>query len=190
MSRSKKAPPKPSKRYVNWAIMAYLQRYSGPRVHVRRVLWRKLTRCIDHHDGDRDEVSGWIEEALDQAEQSGLINDDRYVADKVRSYLRRGASERGIAHKLRAKGIASEKVQAAIATLSEEGFDPTAISAAAFVRRGRMGAFRVKEMDPFEARRKDMGRLARAGFSMDVARKMLEMDRDEIEDLAFQRRFI
>jgi len=188
--KKKKDPPKPSQRYVNWAIMAYLKRYNGPRAHVRRVLWRKMERCLAFHGGDREEVAEWIEHALDQAEQGGVINDQRYVKAKVRSYLRRGASVLGIAHKLRAKGIPREMVDAALSEIAEAGFDHQWIAVASYVRRVRMGPFRVREMDPRESRRKDLARLGRAGFSFDMAQKILEMDAEDIEELAFKRRFI
>ena len=190
MARRRKSPPKPTQRYVNWAIMAYLKRYSAPKAHVRRVLWRKLNRCLEAHEGDRDEVARWIENALNQAVEGGLINDDRYIRDKVRSYLRRGASARGIAHKLRAKGVPQEQVYAIIEELAESGMNLQWISVAAYVRRRRMGPFRTRIVDPIESRRKDLGRLGRAGFPMDLAFKILEMEAEEIEEIAFERRFI
>lgn len=188
--RRKKGPPKPSQRYVNWAIMAYLNRYSGPRSHVRRVLWRKLDRCLSEHGGDRGEVHDWIEQALDQAEQAGLINDLKYVQTKVRGYLRRGHSVRSIAHKLRGKGISSDLVDEVVQVLEEEHGDPQWIALAAYVRRVRLGPFRTKEGDPKELYRKDLARLGRSGFSFDMAKRILGLDRDQIEEIAFQRRFI
>jgi regulatory protein len=188
--KKKKAPPKPSQRYVNWALMSYLKRYSAPRAHVKRVLWRKLEGCIAFHDGDRDEVSAWIEGALDQAVQGGMIDDERYVKDKVKSLLRRGGSSMGIAYKLRAKGIPREMVDRALAEVADAGFDHQWISAATYVRRVRMGPFRVSEMDPKERYQKDLGRMGRAGFSFDIAQKILAMEVEEIEDIAFKRRFI
>tara|TARA_Y100000589_G_scaffold247353_1_gene235304 strand:- start:73 stop:585 length:513 start_codon:yes stop_codon:yes gene_type:complete len=170
--------------------MAYLKRYSAPKAHVRRVLWRKLNRCLEFHGGEREEVGRWIENALDQAVAGGLINDERYIRDKVRGYLRRGASARGIAHKLGAKGVPQEQVYAAIEALSETGMNLQWISVAAYVRRRRMGPFRTRVVDVQESRRKDLGRLGRAGFPMDLAYKILEMDVEEIEDIAFERRFI
>jgi len=170
--------------------MAYLKRYSAPKTHVRRVLWRKLNRGLEAHGGDREEVSRWIESALEQAVAGGLINDERYVRDKVRSYLRRGASTLGIAQKLSAKGVPREQVEAAIEEICSTGVNPLWVSAAAYVRRGRMGPFRTREMEPREGRRKDLARLGRAGFSMEVAYRILDMELDELEELAFQRRFI
>ena len=188
--RRKKGPPKPTQRYVNWAIMAYLNRYSGPRSHVRRMLWRKLERCLSEHGGDRGEDHEWIEQALAQAKQAGLINDLKYVQTKVRGYLRRGHSIRSITHKLRAKGISSDMVHQVVQVLEEEHGDPQWIAMAAYVRRVRMGPFRTKEGDPRELHRKDMARLGRSGYSFDMAQRTLQLDREEIEDIAFQRRFI
>ena len=64
------------------------------------------------------------------------------------------------------------------------------ISVAAYVRRRRMGPFRTRVVDPVESRRKDLGRLGRAGFPMDMAYRILEMDAEEIEEIAFERRFM
>ena len=170
--------------------MAYLQRYAAPRNHVRRILWRKLERSLAHHGGDREEVSGWIEEALTQASNGGLIDDARYVRDKVRGYVRRGASGHKIARNLAAKGITRDQVDVALADIRSEGLDPQLIAVASYIRRRRLGPFNGDERDANELCKKDLARLGRAGFSFDLASRVLLMESDEIEAIAFQRRFV
>ena len=170
--------------------MAYLQRYTSTSSHIKRVLHRKLDRCLAAHGGDRDEVTTWINQSVEQAIQAGLVDDDKYIRDRVRSYLRRGTSTPMIAQKLYAKGVRREQVERVLNELQESMPDPRWTTLAAYIRRVRMGPFRTNVTEPREQRKKDLARLGRAGFSMGASLKMLEMSQEEIEEIAFQRRFI
>jgi regulatory protein len=115
---------------------------------------------------------------------SGLIDDRAYAAQKAASLQRRGASRFGIRGKLRQKGVEGELVAEAIETLDAASETSELASACALARRRRLGPYR-----PPSARRaahdKDMATLARAGFSFDVARRVLEVsDIAALEQLA------
>jgi SOS response regulatory protein OraA/RecX len=155
---------------------------------VRRILWRKLNRCLAFHGGDREEVSEWIEDAITAAIKEGLIHDERYVKDKVRVLLRRGSSPAAIRYKLRAKGVGGGQVDQVLQTLAAEGLDPQRIALATFVRKRRMGAL-ARADRPVDSR-KELARIGRAGFPIGMALEVLAMSAEEIEDLAFKRRLM
>jgi regulatory protein len=106
---------------------------------------------------------------------SGLIDDARYAEGRVASLRRRGGSARAIQAKLSAKGIARSTIAAALD--GEEGDEETA--ARALARRRRLGPYRPGERAPY--RDKDLAALARAGFRFDVARAVVDGEREDEE---------
>jgi regulatory protein len=102
-----------------------------------------------------------------------LVDDRRYAEGRIASFRRRGASARGIKAKLAAKGVGRETVETALA--EENGGDRAA--AQAHARRRKLGPYRPGERAAF--RQKDLAVLARAGFSFDVAREVIDGEVDE-----------
>ena len=120
-----------------------------------------------------DEGSKMIDKILSEATENGQLNDDRFAASKIRTMARRGISARGIAARLSAKGLTEDQVEAGMNELKAElGGDPEVASAAALIRKKKLGPYR-----PAATRRdswqRDLGVLARAGFSFDLARRLL-----------------
>jgi regulatory protein len=131
-----------------------------------------------------EEGTRMVEKILAESEQQGQLDDDRFAASKVRSLSRRGISARGIAARLAAKGLKGEQVEAGMNELKAEmGGDPEQAAAAALIRKKKLGPYR-----PASTRRdnwqRDLGVLARAGFSFDLAKKLLATESiEELEDL-------
>jgi regulatory protein len=105
--------------------------------------------------------------------RSGLIDDRAYAAQKATSLQRRGTSRFGIRGKLRQKGVDADHIHDAVATLDEGGLGAGEFAAAcALVRRRRLGPCRSADTRA-AMRQRDLATLARAGFSLDVARRAL-----------------
>lgn len=156
----------------------YLSRRAASREQLRRVLRRRADRARKEHGGERDEMFEWIEGALDWCESLGYLNDEKVARDRAKSMRRRGASERAVRAKLREKGIAPEHVDAAL--MGDPGDELAA--ALRLLRRRRMGPWAVAETDPLETKR-ELGVLARAGFSYGVSKSAREMSRSDAEGL-------
>ena len=168
-------PPKPTtQRSVRYHALTYLRRYSAPRAQLRRVLLDRARRSVVEHGGDLEEIQDWIDSTLDDMERLGYVNDDAYARAKATKFRTRGLSERAIRSKLSAKGVRSEAIAAAMIATRPEG-DADLMAAKTYVRKRRMGPHRTKEATP-ELIRKELGRLARAGFSYGVAKAALEME--------------
>jgi regulatory protein len=186
-ARTRKAPRKVSPQSLENAALYYLARFSAPSAHLRRVLFRRIERSIRVHSGDAATARQWVEDLVERFRRSGLLDDTAYAAGKARSLRRRGTSSAIIGRTLRAKGLSATETEAALAGLaSEDGRSASETEFAAAARlaqRKRLGPFRPAAARA-ELRQRDMAALARAGFSYDVARRIVEAENaDILEDL-------
>lgn len=155
-----------------WAL-AYLGRFASSAENLRRVLLRRVGRRLQHDDRDAAaQAAATIDALVGRYRASGLVDDAAYAAGRARSRLRRGQSLSTIRSGLAAKGVAAEDVAAAIDALRETGGDPDIAAAIAFARRRRLGPYRRAPLDD-EGRLRELGALARAGFSRAVAETVL-----------------
>jgi regulatory protein len=158
------------------AALRYLARYSASREQVRRVLLRRLKRRGGEAAGGMA-----IEAVLERLGKSGALDDARFAAARARSLRERGLSRRAIEAHLLAKGVGGATLREALAAVTDDGAE--LIAAARLVRRKRLGCYRSPaERETRYA--KDLAALSRAGFPLDLARRLLATDTpDEIEAL-------
>ncbi len=180
----RRLPRQATASYLENAALHYLERFSSSSANLRRVLMRKVARSARTHGTDPAEGAGLVEAIIVRYLQSGLLDDAAYAAQKAASLRRRGTSRYGIRGKLAVKGVDAELIDAALQRLDDEQGSGDLVAACAQVRRRRLGAYRPKE-EQAAHRRKDLAALARAGFSLDVARRVLAAtDVDALEALA------
>ena len=170
-----KRPRKVSPKSLEAAALHYLERFASSAENLRRVLTRRVVRSARVHDIDPDEAARWIDAIVDRFTRSGLLDDARYAEGLAHSLLRRGVAVRGIRGRLAQKGIAGEDVDRAIAALAEDIGDADLSAALALIRRRRLGPHRDPEARA-AFREKDLATLARAGFSYDLARRVIEAE--------------
>jgi regulatory protein len=178
-------PPRPlTAASLENAALFYLGRFASSSGNLRRVLMRKVARAA--RDGDSREAEAGarlIDALIARYLASGLLNDRAYAAQAAASLARRGASRYSIAGKLAQKGVDAELVAEAIAGLEEGGASEIA-AACALVRRRRLGPYRASGTRT-EYRQKDLASLARAGFGLGLARRVLKApDIEALERLA------
>lgn len=165
------------------AALDYLGRYASSRASLRRVLGRRVARAAKAERIDAAEGARMIEDIVVRYVAAGLLDDGAYAAQQAASLQRRGASAQAIRARLAQKGVEAGTIRAALAALVAEGGGDLA-AACALVRRRRLGPFRPQAARA-AAREKDFGVLARAGFSRDVARRVLAAaDADALDRLA------
>jgi regulatory protein len=164
------------------AALDYLGRFASSRASLRRVLGRRVARAARDGRIDAAEGARLIEDIIARYAASGLVDDAAYAAQQAASLQRRGASAQAIRARLAQKGVEPEAVRAALASREAEGGGDLA-AACALVRRRRLGPYRPPASRA-AARAKDLGVLARAGFSGDVARRVLgAADADALDRL-------
>ena len=184
-ARAGKTPRKITAQRLENMALHYLGRYASSSANLRRVLMRKVARAALAHDSDPAEGVKLIEDLIARYLRSGLIDDRAYAAQKAASLQRRGASRFGIKGKLRQKGVTGALIDDALQGLEQQGGGASELaSACALVRRRRLGPYREKSKRQ-EMRDKDLAALSRAGFSFEVARRVLAApDIAAIEKLA------
>lgn len=156
--------------YLENAALHYLGRYASSSANLRRILLRKVARGASD-EGDASASARLVDDLIARYLRSGLLNDSAYAAQAAKSLARRGASRFSISGKLAQKGVAADLVKETLEGLDEGGNSDLA-AACALVRRRRLGPYRSRgNSDDWQ--RKDLATLARAGFSFDVARRVL-----------------
>jgi len=120
-----------------------------------------------------------VDETLERYRQSGLIDDKRFGATMARSLAERGASRQAIKAKLCGRGIAADVIEEVVEGLNRDGGSELD-AARALVRKRKLGNYRPAS-ERREHFRRDLGVLARAGFSFDTAKAALGDEGDEDE---------
>ncbi|WP_417317536.1 regulatory protein RecX [Emcibacter sp.] len=187
MTRTSRKAKKVTPTYLRNATYRYLERYASSEENLRRILRQKVKRRLSAGGEDGTltaEHDGWIEDTIQYCRKHTLINDELYALSKARSFLRSGNSRAKIIQKLQAKGVSRDLAERVLSEIAEEMGDSEIFAAAGYVRRRRFGPFSANAADE-DKRRKEMASMARAGFSFDLSRQVLEMDREDLEDLLF-----
>ncbi len=179
MADTKAAGPPPTERTLHEAALAHLARYGTTRQGLVRVLDRRVARWARAvPDADPEIIRAARQAArlvADRLVAAGAVNDAAFAESRARTLARTGRSRRAIAAHLAARGVDGDVTQAVLP--QDAAADQSA--AIAFARRRRIGPFRSTEAD----RARELGMLARAGFSRDIAEAVLDMDPDAAEAL-------
>ncbi|WP_428670509.1 regulatory protein RecX [Roseibium sp.] len=151
----------------------YLERYASSAANLRKVLERKVMKACAEHDRDPSDFAALIDKVVDKCTGSGLVNDRVYAETKTASLRRRGGSRRKIEAQLISKGVDKDVIQSVLEHDSGSDMDAARI----FARRRRLGPFRT-DGNRQQRRDKDMAAMCRAGFSFDIARRIIDAQDD------------
>jgi regulatory protein len=177
----RRAPRPPTEAGVRAHAQAYLSERSTSRAHLRRLLLRRAeranARCEEAQRVPREVLRTWVDAALDAASCAHLVDDTRYASDKAATLARRGGSDAVIRARLHEKGVAATDIEHALETLGTRS-DRALAGALSLARRRRVGPFRDKPAE----RQRELGILARGGFSWEIATRVLAMTLEEAED--------
>lgn len=143
----------------------YLSKRIATASHLRKVLERRI-----HREGlDEDTATSWraaIDEAIQSLVRAGLLDDGLYAHARGATLARKGVSRRMVVEQLAGRGVDRELAQETARDLDDER------QALLYARRRRLGPFRTRER---EARReRDVAALARAGFAVDLAIRVVD----------------
>ena len=160
---------------------AYLEKYSPSKQQLKVYLLKKYLTKIKGTQSKR-EASTIIDEILLNLEKNRLVNDELYSDSKARIFLRRGYSLNKINQSLRNKGIGNEYIKKSIDKINEDNIEPDFVSALRLCKRRRIGVLRPgANRELFY--KKDMGILARNGFSFELSKRILDLSLDEFNKL-------
>ena len=160
---------------------SYLEKYSPSKQQLKVYLLKKYLTKIKGTKSKK-EVSSIIDEVIKKLEKNNIINDELYSDSKARMFLKQGYSLNKINQSLRHKGIDSKFIKQNIDKIKEDEIEPDFVSALKLCKRRRIGPLRpMANRELFY--KKDMGILARGGFSFDLSKRVLNLEIDEFNKL-------
>ena len=160
---------------------SYLEKYSPSKQQLKIYLLKKYLTKIKGTKSKR-EVSAIIDEIVKNLEQNKIVNDELYADSKARMFLRRGYSLNKIHQSLINKGIDSKYIKQSIDKIKDDKIEPDFVSALKLCKRRRIGPLRPESNRELYYK-KDMGILARGGFSFDLSKRVLNLETTEFNKL-------
>lgn len=183
--REKRPPKKISEGYLHNSGLYYLERFAASKNHFILVMTRKVKRsCMHHKEQDYDECVSMVHDVANKFERTGLLDDALYTNGLVASLRRKGKSRSAIVNKMRMKGIDTDKTLEALNKLDNEQHEncnEAELEAAIHLaRKKKIGPFFIGEEQNIK---KSLGIFARAGFSYQISKGILDMKEEDIEDI-------
>ena len=160
---------------------SYLEKYSPSKQQLKVYLLKKYLTKIKGSKSKK-EVTSIIDEIILNLEKNRVINDEMYSDSKARMYLRRGYSLNKINQSLRSKGIEDKYIKQSIDKIKQNEIEPDFVSALKLCKRRRIGPLRPENNRELFYK-KDMGILARGGFSFDLSKRVLDLETKEFNKL-------
>ena len=159
--------------------LKYLDKYQPSKKSLQIYLFRKV---IDAQSNsiEKNEILNKIEIVLNDLEEKGILNDSLYSEIKSKNFLKRGYSLNKIKQHLSQKGISSELLKQTIEKIQNDETNPDFYSAIRICKKRRIGPYRPgANREIFY--KKDMGVLARSGFSYDLAKEVLALELKQLK---------
>ncbi len=168
-------------RLMNKAVH-YLGRYSASEQRLLLVLGRFAKRKLA--DTDKAEIAIAIKSVVDKCLRLGYVDNDAYAETLARSQRRQGKSAKLIWQKLRQHALDDTAIEKALHIADANHHNAELAAAIHFARRRRLGPFSQFGAEEL-GRHKQLGSLARAGFSIAICRTVLNAksihDLEELE---------
>jgi len=159
--------------------LKYLDKYQPSKKSLQIYLFRK---AIDAQSNtiEKSEIIKKIDIVLDDLEEKGILNDTLYSEIKSKNFLKRGYSLNKIKQHLSQKGIGSELLKQTIEKIQNDNTNPDFYSAIRICKKRRLGPYRP-DANKEIFYKKDLGVLARSGFSYDLSKEVLALDKKQLK---------
>jgi len=159
--------------------LKYLDKYQPSKKSLQIYLFRK---AIDAQSNtiEKSEIIKKIDIVLDDLEEKGILNDTLYSEIKSKNFLKRGYSLNKIKQHLSQKGIGSELLKQTIEKIQNDYTNPDFYSAIRICKKRRLGPYRP-DANKEIFYKKDMGVLARSGFSYELSKEVLALDKKQLK---------
>ena len=160
---------------------SYLEKYNPSKQQLKVYLLKKYLTKIKGTKSKK-EVTAIIDKIISNLEKNKIINDEVYSDSKARMFLKRGYSLNKINQSLRNKGIEYKYIKQSIDKIKDNEIEPDFVSALKLCKRRRIGPLRPEE-NRVLFYKKDMGILARGGFSFEMSKRILDLETSEFKKL-------
>ena len=152
------------KKLLKYAI-DYLSKYDSSKRNLINVLKRKIFR-LKITNFEKSKLVNIIDSVIINLEKNKFIDDDRYCSTKILSLSKFGKSKNFISNYLIKKGIDKTQIQKNLNLMENNNNDWELDSAKIFVKKKRL-------LEKNEIYEKKLAKMARAGFSYDICKKIL-----------------
>ena len=171
------------KRLMNKAVH-YLGRYQASQQSLRRILRQFARRKLDADHTKQiysaEEIAKAIEEIIALCIHYGYVNDKSLAAAKARASVIAGQSAFHLSGKLQQMGIDEDTRKEALAIRGQDLASPELAAGIRAMRKKRLGPYHAQyQALEFADKQKQVAKLARAGFSMDLIRTLLAFETQE-----------
>ena len=149
---------------IQYAI-DYLSKYDSSRKNLLFVLKRKIFKLKITRE-EKTIIISKLDIVLKKLEKNNFIDDDRYTLSKILSLSEQGKSKKYIFNYLHKKGVNKFDIQNNFHEFQKNNYDWELNSANLFAKKKKL----LNSKDSYE---KKLSRMARAGFSYDICKKIL-----------------
>ncbi len=156
---------------------AYIEKYSPSKQQLKTYLLKKYLKAKISNINKKN-ISDLIDIVLEDLENTKFINDKFYSKTKAKNLIQKGSSINKIRSYLFSKGIKDKYIKETINNILESNQDQDFFSAIKICKRKRIGPSR-NENNRKLFYKKDMGILARSGFSFEISKKVIDLDSNE-----------
>ncbi len=143
----------------------YLSKYDSSKQNLMNVLVRKIFR-LQLTESEKSELLKFVENIILKLEKNNLLNDNRFTMSKILSLSRSGKSKNFIFNYLLRKGITKNQIQTNFDEFNKNNNNWELNSAELFARKKKL----LVSNENYE---KKLAKMARAGFSYDICKKVL-----------------
>ena len=144
----------------------YLSRYSSSKKNLEYILKKKIRRLTEEKKV-RYELYQEINNIINKLEQLKLLNDEVFVESKINSLLIQAKSKNYIKQYLIRKGVNNKLVDDQISIFYKKNLNLEKENALKFAKKKNL----LNDNENYE---KKLSKMARAGFSYEVAKEILK----------------
>ncbi len=152
------------KKLLKYAV-DYLSKYDSSKVNLVNVLKRKILR-LKTTNYEKGKLINIIESIIIKLEKNKFIDDNRYSLTKILSLSNSGKSKNFIFNYLIKKGVNKTQIQNNLNLMQQDNDNWELNSAKIFAKKKKM----LEKDQNYE---KNLAKMARAGFSYDICKKIL-----------------
>ncbi|MBI29157.1 MAG: Regulatory protein RecX [Alphaproteobacteria bacterium MarineAlpha5_Bin11] len=146
----------------------YLKRYASSKKNLERKLLNRVIKNNYKKSGINQNYESYIKEILEDLEKNKIINDEDFANSKIFNYIRMGKSKKLIEYNLLQKGVDKKDIINAFEKIESDTPNLEIDSAINFAKKKKLGQY-----GDYDNKKKDLSKMARAGFSYSVSLKAL-----------------
>ena len=152
------------KKLLKYAV-DYLSKYDSSKVNLVNILKRKILR-LKTTNYEKRKLINIIENIIIKLEKNKFIDDDRYSSTKILSLSNSGKSKNFIFNYLIKKGVNKSQIQNNLNLVQQDNNNWELNSAKIFAKKKKL-------LEKNQSYEKNLAKMARAGFSYDICKKIL-----------------